>query len=82
MTDHTLVTTKSVPTKTPPTKTPPSSRRPVFLRRGPMEALAVAVIALGFLMLFQPVALVLYTYSFITLLAGTLMFTIVSKFPE
>ena len=68
MTDHTLA--------------PRKPRRPFFLRRGPMEMLAVALIALGFLMLFQPFALVLYTYSFITLLAGTLMFTIVSKFPE
>lgn len=67
MTDHLLQTKK---------------RRPFLLRRGPMEALAVAVIGLGFLMLFQPFALVLYTYSFITLLAGTFMFMIVSKFPE
>ena len=37
---------------------------------------------LGFLMLFQSFAEVLYTYSFITLLGGTLMFIIVSKFPE
>jgi hypothetical protein len=33
-------------------------------------------------MLVQPFAITLYTYSFITVLAGTLMFTIVSKFPE
>jgi hypothetical protein len=33
-------------------------------------------------MLFQPFALALYTYSFITMLAGTVMFNIVSKFPE
>ncbi len=57
-------------------------RRPFFLRRGPMEAVAVALIALGFLMLFQPFLLVLYTYSLVTLLAGTFMFMIVSKFPE
>jgi len=57
-------------------------RRPFFLRRGPMEALAVLLIGLGFLMLFQPFWLVLYTYSFVTLLAGTAMFTVVSKFPE
>ena len=55
---------------------------PKLLRRGPMENLAVALIALGFLMLFQPFALVLYTYSFITLLIGTLMFIVVTKFPE
>jgi hypothetical protein len=33
-------------------------------------------------MLFQPFLLVLYTYSLITLLVGTAMFIIVSKFPE
>ena len=55
---------------------------PKLLRRGPLEMLAVIVIGLGFLMLFQPFALELYTYSFITLLAGTVMFIIVSKFPE
>jgi hypothetical protein len=33
-------------------------------------------------MLFQPFALPLYTYSFVTMLAGTAMFIIVSKFPE
>ena len=57
-------------------------KRPFFLRRGPMENIATALIALGFLMLFQPFLLVLYTYSLVTLLAGTVMFIIVSKFPE
>ncbi len=55
---------------------------PRVLRRGPMEACAVAVIAFGFLMMFQPFALVLYTWSFVTILTGTVMFMIVSKFPE
>jgi hypothetical protein len=55
---------------------------PRRLRRGPMEMLAVTLIALGFLMLFQPFLLELYSYSFVTLLAGTVMFIIVSKFPE
>jgi hypothetical protein len=54
---------------------------PRVLRRGPMEALAIVLIGAGFLMLFQPFALALYTYSFITLLIGTLMFVVVSKFP-
>ncbi|MER9557203.1 MULTISPECIES: hypothetical protein [unclassified Mesorhizobium] len=58
------------------------SRWPVWARRGLMENVATAIIAIGFLMLFQPFALVLYTYSFITMLAGTAMFIIVSKFPE
>ncbi len=56
--------------------------RPIFLRRGPMENLATALIAAGFLMMFQPFALPLYSWSFLTMLAGTLMFVIVSKFPE
>jgi hypothetical protein len=60
----------------------PKHKRPFFLRRGPMENIATALIALGFLMLFQPFALVLYTWSLVTLLAGTVMFIIVSKFPE
>jgi hypothetical protein len=55
---------------------------PKILRRGPMENLAVVLIGLGFLMLFQPFLLGLYTYSFVTLLTGTLMFIIVTKFPE
>jgi hypothetical protein len=54
----------------------------IFLRRGLLENIAIALIGLGFLMLFQPFALVLYTYSFITMLVGTVMFIIVSKFPE
>lgn len=57
-------------------------KRPFFLRRGPMETIATVLIGLGFLMLFQPFALVFYTYSLVTLLAGTVMFIIVSKFPE
>jgi len=52
------------------------------LRRGPWENLATVVIAAGVLMLLQPVSITLYTYSFITTLIGTLMFVVVSKFPE
>ena len=55
---------------------------PRWLRRGPLENLATGIIGIGFLMLFQPFALALYTYSFITMLAGTVMFIVVSKFPE
>ncbi|CCD98955.1 hypothetical protein [Bradyrhizobium sp. STM 3809] len=59
-----------------------ASRWPRPLRRGPMEAVATVLIAAGVLMLLQPFALVLYTYSFVTTLAGVVMFTIVSKFPD
>jgi hypothetical protein len=33
-------------------------------------------------MMLQPFALVLYSYSFVTTLAGVAMFTVVSKFPQ
>lgn len=52
------------------------------LRRGPWEMLATILIALGVFMLMQPFALVLFTYSFIVTLMGTVMFIIVSHFPE
>jgi hypothetical protein len=55
---------------------------PRALRRGLLENIATVVIGLGFLMLFQPFALALYTWSFVTMLFGTLMFIVVSKFPE
>lgn len=53
-----------------------------WARRGLLENVAIGLIALGVLMLVQPVSITLYSYSFVTVLAGTLMFTIVSKFPE
>ena len=51
-------------------------------RRGPWENLATILIALGVLMLLQPISLALYTYSFVVTLLGTVMFIIVSKFPD
>jgi hypothetical protein len=55
---------------------------PKIVRRRPMEWLAMILIGLGFFMLFQPFALELYSYSFVTMLVGTVMFIFVSKFPE
>jgi uncharacterized membrane protein YjjP (DUF1212 family) len=52
------------------------------LRRGPWENLATVLIALGVVMLMQPFALWIYTYSFIVTLIGTVMFIITSHFPE
>ncbi len=63
----------------------PAARKPRWprlLRRGPLENVATAIIGIGFLMLFQPFSLTLYTWSFVTMLIGTLMFIIVSKFTE
>jgi hypothetical protein len=54
---------------------------PRWLRRGPLELCACVIITAGILMLLQPFLLVLYTWSFVVMLAGTLMFMIVSKFP-
>jgi hypothetical protein len=59
-----------------------SSSWPKALRRGPMELIACIVIALGIFMMLQPLALVLYTWSFVTTLLGTMMFMVVSKFPD
>lgn len=52
------------------------------LRRGPWEMVASILISLGVIMLMQPIAIGLYTYSFIVTLIGTVMFIIVSHFPE
>lgn len=51
-------------------------------RRGAWEMLATILIALGVFMLMQPFAIILYSYSFIVTLVGTVMFIIVSHFPE
>ncbi|MBN8997999.1 MAG: hypothetical protein J0H54_01045 [Rhizobiales bacterium] len=52
------------------------------LRRGPWENLATLLIGLGVVMLMQPFSATAYAYSFITILAGTVMFAVVSHFPE
>lgn len=58
----------------------PSRRRRIPARW--LVFLAMAIMAVGFLMIFQPFAKILYTYSFIVILTGTLMFIVVSHFPE
>ena len=60
----------------------PKRRWPRWARRGVMENVAVGLIALGILMLVQPFSIALYGWSFTVVLVGTLMFTVVSKFPE
>ncbi len=51
-------------------------------RRGPWELVASILIAVGVLMLMQPLYLIAFTYSFAITLVGTVMFIIVSHFPE
>ena len=53
-----------------------------LLHRGPWENAATAVIGIGIVMLMQPIALALFTWSFPVILAGTVMFIFVSHFPD
>jgi hypothetical protein len=54
----------------------------IRFRRGSWELLASALIAVGVVMLMQPIALWLYSYSFVITLVGTVMFIVTSHFPE
>jgi hypothetical protein len=53
-----------------------------WFRRGPWETGATVLIGGGIFMLVQPWSLDLYSYSFVTILIGTLGYVIVSHFPE
>jgi hypothetical protein len=53
-----------------------------LLRRGPWENAATAIIGVGIVMLMQPLMLDLFTWSFSVILAGTVLFIIVSHFPQ
>ncbi|MGY3443573.1 MULTISPECIES: hypothetical protein [unclassified Bradyrhizobium] len=53
-----------------------------WFRRGPWEAVAMTLIGGGIFMLVQPWSIDLYSYSFVTILTGTVGFVIVSHFPE
>jgi len=63
-------------------QTQPAVKRRRLLRRGLWENISVGLIALGVIMLMQPISLTLYSYSFVVLLAGTALFTVATKFPE
>jgi hypothetical protein len=52
------------------------------LRRWAWEAVATGLIGLGVLMLMQPFSLWAFGWSFAVTLTGTLMFVVVSHFPE
>ena len=72
----------SMPEITAPAAKQSLMTRFLRLRRGPWEWLATIVIALGVIMLMQPFSLDLYGWSFATIIVGTVMFPIVSHFPE
>ncbi len=56
------------------TSAPPRHNRSWYL-----EKIAMALIAIGALMMFQPFVLVLFTYSFDVILLGVILFTIFSR---
>jgi hypothetical protein len=62
----------------------PAKRKPtpIWIRRGIWEPATLVTIALGLFMLMQPFAKVLFTYSFIVLLAGVVGYSIAGKLPE
>ena len=51
-------------------------------RKGAWEMVASVLIGAGVVMLMQPLAIALYGWSFLVILTGTVMFLIVSHFPE
>ena len=53
-----------------------------WFRRGPWETAATTLIGGGIVMLVQPWSIDLYSYSFVTILAGTLGYVAVSHLPE
>lgn len=59
-----------------------SLRGLLSLRRGPWEMLATIIIIIGVFMLMQPFVMTLFTWSFVTILFGTVLFIIVSHFKD
>jgi len=53
-----------------------------IFRRVIWENLSTAIILIGVFMLLQPFQMLLYTYSFIVILIGTVGFVITSHFPD
>lgn len=53
-----------------------------WFRRGHWETVTMTLIGGGIIMLVQPLSMDLYSYSFATILAGTVGYVVVSHFPE
>ena len=58
------------------------ARRPTWQRRALWEPLTLVMIGLGLLMLMQPFAKILFSYSFVVLLAGVAGYSVAGKLPE
>jgi len=57
-------------------------KRRAWFRRAPCEGAAAVLIIAGIVMMMQPFSMLLYTYSFVTILTGTVGFVVVSHFPK
>ena len=53
-----------------------------IFRRVIWENLSMIIILIGVFMLLQPFHMILYSYSFIVILVGTIGFVITSHFPD
>ena len=47
-----------------------------------LEPLAIALMLLGYAMIFQPFVLIVYSYSYTVMLIGTALYIIASHLPE
>jgi hypothetical protein len=77
---HMKAVQMTLPLETEPVNTP--RRTPAWLRRGLWEPLTLALIGIGLVMLMQPFAKPLFTWSFIVLLAGVAGYSVAGKLPE
>jgi hypothetical protein len=75
---------KTVQMTLPLESEPPRAKRrtPAWIRRGLWEPLTLALIGIGLVMLMQPFAKPLFTWSFIVLLAGVAGYSVAGKLPE
>ena len=71
---------RQTPESPTPAESVPSGRR--IFRRGPWEMAASILIGIGVVMLMQPFVLWAYSWSFPVTLIGTVMFIVVSHFPD
>ena len=83
--EHNPLTTPQAGEPLALTDTPDERAELPVARRGTrrwLEPLGIALMLLGFVMMFQPFAKVLFTYSFIVILIGTLTFIVAVHLPE
>ena len=64
--------TQETPSSTPPRRGP----------RGTLQPIGMALMGVGYLMMFQPLVQILFTYSFLVVLIGTLTFIVSNYLPD